>query len=509
MSFHADTSAPFWLPDAVLLSALLLTPRKTWWLFLLAPIPIRFFVDVPPNVPGWFLPAMYVNDSFKAFLGAYILTRLSKGTPKLRTIRELFQFFSVAVILMPFLSAFGGAWARSALGDDFWTAWQIWFLGNALPNLVLTPMILYWSTERIWIPRPAGKWRWLEGIVLFGTISVLGIVESSSALGDLSVSPILMYLPFPLLLYAAARFGPVGVSTAFFIVTAFAMWSADQGLGPFAGHPPDSHLLWIQLVFYAMSVPLLGVAVLLKESNRNEQIARENHRQMQELAARLIHLQDEERRRIAGELHDSLGQSLALIRIRLDKLMTERPTGDIKSEELNDIAAMAARANEELRGIAHNFPIYELDRIGLEHAIESMIQRLADSTPVEIWADLDPINGSLSQVEQTNLFRIVQEGLNNIIKHSNATHASVKLSRSEVDVRLIIEDDGNGMAPLTINGTGVGLSNISERARMIGATLNVDSTLGIGTRLTITLERNSEAGKDHGEAIIGASAKGD
>ena len=109
MSFYAATSAPLWLPDAILLSALLLLPRRKWWLFLLAPIPVRFFVDVPPDVSGWLLPVSFVNDSLKALLGAYILIRLNNGRPKLATIRELFQFFLVVVVLTPFLSATGGA----------------------------------------------------------------------------------------------------------------------------------------------------------------------------------------------------------------------------------------------------------------------------------------------------------------------------------------------------------------------------------------------------------------
>jgi len=489
MSFHTATSAPLWLPDAILLSALLLTPRRKWWLFLLAPIPVRLFVEVSPGVPYLLLAISFVNDSLKALLGAYILTRLNNGTPKLGTIRELFQFFLIVVVLTPFLSATGGAFTRYYLfGDSFQVAWQVWFLGNALPNLILTPMILYWSNVGTSEFRSADKWRWLEGGLLFGTLLLLGLLESSDFDGDLSSSPILMYLPFPLLLYAAARFGPAGVSSAFFIVAAFAISSAEKGQGPFAGHPPDSHILWIQLVFYATSIPLLGVAVLLRESNRNERIARENHKQMQELAGRLIHLQDEERRRIARELHDSFGQTLALMRLRLETLIKNSDEKGVEPDELAEVSALVASANEDLHVMAHNYPIYELDRLGLAHAIQSVIHRLADSPPVEIWTDLEPVNDVLSPAEATNLFRIVQEGLSNIIKHSNALHASVRLSFADGDVRLVIEDDGDGIElPAKVHDSGVGLSNIAERVRMIGGTLSVDSAPGKGTRITVKL----------------------
>src|SRR5262249_10768837 len=157
----------------------------------------------------------------------------------------------------------------------------------------------------------------------------------------------------------------------------------DRGYGPFTEQAAGINIVWLQLVFYIMAVPLLSVAVLLRESDRNERTARENHRRMQELAGRLILLQDEERRRVTGELHDSLGQSLALLRVHVDNAIRETSDRGVLFERLEGIATLAALANEEMRDITHNLRPYELDRLGLSEAIRSVVKRLADSSPIE------------------------------------------------------------------------------------------------------------------------------
>src|SRR5204863_3433228 len=164
MSFTQQMAAPFWFPDAVLLCALLLTPPKRWWIYLVASLSIRLVVDAP-NIPGWFLAASCLNDSLKALLGALALSFFLRKPVRFDTVRDLLIFVLFAVILMPMLSAVGGAWSRTMLGFAFWPAWQQWFLGDALANLVLTPAILYWFFGGYGAVRFASWRRRLEGIV--------------------------------------------------------------------------------------------------------------------------------------------------------------------------------------------------------------------------------------------------------------------------------------------------------------------------------------------------------
>ncbi|MBO0726750.1 MAG: MASE1 domain-containing protein, partial [Blastocatellia bacterium] len=275
MLFHHVSSAPFWAPDAVLLCALLLTARRNWWLYLLAPIPIRFLVAVPPDIPAWFLPAVYINDSLKAIISATLLRRLNHGSLQLTGMQELAKFFAVAVLGVPILSAFAGAATRLAIGDGFWAAWQRWFLGNALANLLLTPMILYWIKGGFSALWSAGIKRWIEGSLLVMGLILVGFKAFNGA-GSQGHSTVLIYLPFPLLLYAAVRFGPRGISSALSLITAFAIWNAELGRGPFSAQAPGGDILTLQLFLCVISVPLLCLSVLLQERQRVGKALRES-----------------------------------------------------------------------------------------------------------------------------------------------------------------------------------------------------------------------------------------
>lgn len=215
---------------------------------------------------------------------------------------------------------------------------------------------------------------------------------------------------------------------------------------------------------------------------------------LQHLTGQLIHLQDEERRRIAAELHDGLGQSLAIIRNRAAICLRDPANHDRVSEQLEEISSTAVSAIDEVREIAHNLRPYELDRLGLVQAIESMVDKIADTTSIRVAVNLDPIDGLLSPDAETSIYRIVQEGLNNVVKHSNATAASVSLSRPDNDhIIVAVKDNGRGIERArNANGRGFGLTGIAERVRMLGATLKIESEPGCGTMLSVRLCRAKE-----------------
>src|SRR5262252_5654661 len=117
--FTVSSAAPLWFPDAVLLSALLLTPRKRWFWYLLLGLPIRL-THFGVNAPTWFLAATYVNDCLKAFVSAYVLQRGAAGAVRLNTLRQFGIYFAVAGVAAPALSAVLGAGTRVAMGYSFW-----------------------------------------------------------------------------------------------------------------------------------------------------------------------------------------------------------------------------------------------------------------------------------------------------------------------------------------------------------------------------------------------------
>ena len=133
MSMAPRTGSPFWLPDAVLLCALVLSPPRTWWIYLVAPLPLRLLVAVPPDTPMWFLLAAFLNDSLKALVAAAFLRRVLPGRGvRFDSVGDFWKYLAVTAVAAPALSGVAGAASWRALGHEFWPSWRDWFLGDAL-----------------------------------------------------------------------------------------------------------------------------------------------------------------------------------------------------------------------------------------------------------------------------------------------------------------------------------------------------------------------------------------
>ena len=222
------------------------------------------------------------------------------------------------------------------------------------------------------------------------------------------------------------------------------------------------------------------------EIERAKALSREQQAR-EEYTGLLIASQEAERRRIAGELHDSLGQNLLLIKNRAQLALTPTNAPTESRTQLEGIQELATRAIAEVRQISQNLHPYQLDQLGLTRALEAMIDNAAQSTTIALESKLEPVDEVFRGEAATNLYRVVQETVNNILKHSQALRARIVLERDVHDVRLWIEDDGCGFAvggpPREGTNRGFGLKNIAERVRILGGSLKVDSRPGHGTRV--------------------------
>jgi PAS domain S-box-containing protein len=222
------------------------------------------------------------------------------------------------------------------------------------------------------------------------------------------------------------------------------------------------------------------------EIERAEALLRERQAR-EEYTGLLIASQEAERRRIAGELHDSLGQNLLLIKNRAHLALNDRTATSDSRTQLEGIQDLAAQAIAEVRQISQNLHPYQLDQLGVTRAIAAMIDNAAQSSSVTFERKLESVDEVFQGAAATNLYRVVQEALNNILKHSQASRARIVMERDVCDVRLWIEDDGRGFATAgharDVTSRGFGLKNIAERMRILGGSLNVDSRPGAGTRL--------------------------
>jgi len=282
MSFGDASSSPFWFPDSVLLCALLAARPSRWWLYLAAALAIRLSSEVSAGVPAWFLLTTFSLDAAKGVVAAVALRRLLNDPLRWRTVRDYAVFCAVAVVLVPAVSAFGGAAARAARGYDYWLAWEQWFLGDAIAQLVITPILLYW------LVRPP-RFRALsiarvgEGALLLVALAVSGywaVHAAGEGMGAISR----LYAPLPFLFWAAIRFGVRGASGALAVTTVLAVNAALSGERSFVGGSPEATALGLQQFLLLCAVPLSLVAILIEQRTATEEALRESGQRFRELA---------------------------------------------------------------------------------------------------------------------------------------------------------------------------------------------------------------------------------
>lgn len=223
------------------------------------------------------------------------------------------------------------------------------------------------------------------------------------------------------------------------------------------------------------------------EVEREQAVAREQQSRI-EYTLQLIAAQEAERKRIAAELHDSIGQNLLLVK-NLAQMALQAQTPAQVYEHVATINHLAARCIAETRQISRDLHPYQLDHLGLKRALEAMLENTAQASAIHFTAKFEPVDELFSADGAMNLYRIVQESVNNILKHSQASRADIRLERDIHEVQLRIEDDGDGFPAnqLADNKKGMGLKNITERVRMLGGKLNVDSSPGHGTRIEVAI----------------------
>ncbi|MGA9773332.1 MAG: two-component regulator propeller domain-containing protein [Blastocatellia bacterium] len=246
--------------------------------------------------------------------------------------------------------------------------------------------------------------------------------------------------------------------------------------------PPFWRTWW----FFSLALVTLAGVALFSYKLRIAQLEKAARAQ-EAFSEQLISTQEAERQRIAAELHDSLGQHLLIIKnSALIGLNSENG-----KEQLGDISETASQAIDEVREISYNLRPYQLDDLGLTRAIESILKKIEDAAEVRFLSVIDSIDGIFSSEAEIHLYRIVQESLNNIVKHAQASSAHIRIERNGRRVEITIQDDGRGFSPEKTARTergGFGLKGIAERARMLGAKYVIHSAPGQGTVITLKLE---------------------
>lgn len=216
-----------------------------------------------------------------------------------------------------------------------------------------------------------------------------------------------------------------------------------------------------------------------------------SNRQLRFLSERAINAQEEERKRIARSLHDDTGQSLSTLIINMERLENHLPTepGEL-TDRLSSIRQMATESLECLRAIIYDLRPAILDDLGLLPAIRWYARTNLEAAGIQVTLEFPDELPSLSQPLTTTLFRITQEGVNNVIRHSQAKSVNISLGIQANDVYLRINDDGRGFDPAQISDQAFdmqhwGLVGMQERIELVGGKLSISSDPAHGTKLMV------------------------
>ncbi len=225
-----------------------------------------------------------------------------------------------------------------------------------------------------------------------------------------------------------------------------------------------------------------STALALRNANLLAELAAQRS-QLRALAARQVQLLEEERRRIARELHDEAGQALVGIKLGLQVLAQRMPPeAAALREELDSLRRQVNQATAQLKNIARELRPPTLDELGLEAALRQCILAFRKRTLLTV--HFDSLNlVQVPQVVETACYRIVQEALTNVARHAQASQVWITLICDEQGLHLTIRDDGQGFDMEEAGKRGLGLIGMQERAKMLGGALHIESSPGVGTAI--------------------------
>lgn len=259
-----------------------------------------------------------------------------------------------------------------------------------------------------------------------------------------------------------------------------------------------------EIEYGAVADVLTGVHCIVAHdvTERNE-----TERSFRQLSRRLLELQEEERRRIARELHDTTGQHLAALRFNLSRIVrTPQPPPELVEETF----ALIDQSVSEIRTLSYLLHPPMIEQAGLVDTLQWYVRGFEERSGIAVRLDADDDLGGMSAETATSLFRVIQEALTNIHRHSESKTATVRLKRRQGMLQLEVEDEGRGLPRELIanidalGAFGVGLAGMKERIESLGGTLHIDSGSG-GTRLTATLPGGEAQNQTQSDGQFGGS----
>jgi signal transduction histidine kinase len=475
LRYTASVSA-IWPPAGLGIAALYLWGLRWWPGVLLGELIVNAELLIDDSTfPIGSVLGQQTGNMAEIIVGALLLRRLIGPNAAMDRVEQVGGML-VALGVGTAISATAGTISMVAGGvvddSDATEFWRTWWLGDTSGGLVVLPLLLAWARN------PLAAWRRIrtwEGAAVIAAVTALGVVAVSTE------EPI-TYIVFPALIWAAFRFGAPGATLSIAITAGVAIGITAHELGPFFKQPIDHRTLSTQLYIAVAALTTLFLSVVVSERERSSRELAEARRTEGERAV-------EERRRIARDLHDSVSQALfsAVLHTRTAQKALVQEGGSASGRvgrSLGAIADLTRSVQSEMRALIlelRHDPVHD----GLVAALTRHVSglRAPEGPTIDVRGPEPRL--ALSQRVETQLFAIGREALANVMKHSSATEAHVRVEADQGEVVVEVSDNGRGFDTAAGHPGHFGLESMRSRASEIGGRLTIESTPGLGTLVRV------------------------
>jgi signal transduction histidine kinase len=458
LAFPAAPVSAFWAPNAILLAALILTPREHWWAYLLAVLPFHFAAQLPDLAFRQVL-IQYVANGTESVLGAWALQRYCEQPRCFDRARTVFMLVGFAALLAPFVTSvlMAGAFAALDVSDEFWLIVSARTLTNAFAIIVLVPLIVH-ARERLRRgPREVPFDRLAEGAVLALSLTAVGIVVFVDPATTGQHLTGAAYVPLPFLVWAVMRFGTAGACAAALLLGGLSTWGVLNGHGPFVTGDPVHSALSV-VTFQVFVAALLLVFASLMEERKAAAAAEDEARNQREQLAHLGRVA------VLGQLSSAfaheLNQPLTSIMGNAEAGLRMLSSGVTDREELESILRdilhddeRASQVIQRLRSLLHkgetqrspmnlNAVVQEV----LELARSELLTRNVCVT-TDFEAQLQLVSGDRVQVQQVvlNLLMNACDAMGDVPPLQRKLTLTTRSQAGGTSIELAVEDSGCGI----------------------------------------------------------------
>ena len=472
------------------MAGLLLVKPRRWWLLIVAVLGAHLLAQSQRGVPTTTLLGWFISNAAEALLAAAILYRFNRRRLLFSSVHGVLLFLFFGVFLAPFITSFldAGVVVITRWGTDYWMLCLTRLLSNMLAMMTVAPAVVAAGTNGVAWWRKATRLRVFEAVMLAALLITVTIFVYGGHRPSLVLVPALVYAPVPFLLWASLRFGTGSLAASVTTIAVISFHYVALGRGPFATVLMTENVLFLQILLGAVTIPFLLLTAVLSERQRAEDQLRANR-------AKLVEAEEQERRRIARELHDDIGQQLTLVELELRQLRTAVDKSGSHTNlgsSVEKIRSQVSGISEATRELSHGLHPGQLEFFGLAPALKSFCAELEQNTTLQISVTEKNLPAHLDWDISLCLFRVAQEALHNIVRHSEAKSCSVDLSRDHHHVILRIADDGVGFSAKKEH-PGLGMINMRERLELLAGTLKLASVPRQGTvvQASVPLRRQS------------------